>query len=485
MSRFVALLGLLVLVLTASARGADVPLVDAIKMGDSAMVRRLIADGADPNAGETDGTTALHWAARRDDVEAASLLLEAGADVDAANRYGVTPLLLASENGTAMVETFLAAGADPNVASPEGETPLMLSARADSAAAVLALGGAGAEIDATEGWRGQTALMWAASQDSATAARALLDLGAAVQVKSEGGFTPLLFATREGNVETLRVLLDGGGNPDDALPSGMSALVLAVYNAHYDLAVELLDATADPNADGQGWTALHQLIWTRRPNLGRNPPFPVPYGRLDALDTARALVEHGANVNARQVEEPRDGNRNVLKRAGSTPLLLAAKAADSEMMRVLLELGADPMVTTEEGATPLMAAAGVGIWKIGENPGTNEQALEAVTLTWELRNDVTAADANGDTALHGAVHRGADDIVRFLVEKGADLDAVNTNGWTALSIAQGVFYPNTFNRHPSIVTLLLELGADPDAGTRRQVDLAPWEREAVAATSPR
>lgn len=244
MSRFVALLGLLVLVLTASARGADVPLVDAIKMGDSAMVRRLIADGADPNAGETDGTTALHWAARRDDVEAASLLLEAGADVDAANRYGVTPLLLASENGTAMVETFLAAGADPNVASPEGETPLMLSARADSAAAVLALGGAGAEIDATEGWRGQTALMWAASQDSATAARALLDLGAAVQVKSEGGFTPLLFATREGNVETLRVLLDGGGNPDDALPSGMSALVLAVYNAHYDLAVELLDATA-------------------------------------------------------------------------------------------------------------------------------------------------------------------------------------------------------------------------------------------------
>ena len=485
MSRFVALLGLLVLVLTASARGADVPLVDAVKMGDSAIVRRLIADGADPNAGEADGTTALHWAARRDDVEAASLLLDAGADVDAANRYGVTPLLLASENGTAMVETFLAAGADPNVASPEGETPLMLSARADSAAAVRALGGAGAEIDATEGWRGQTALMWAASQDSATAARALLDLGAAVQVKSEGGFTPLLFATREGNVETLRVLLDGGGNPDDALPSGMSALVLAVYNAHYDLAVELLDATADPNADGQGWTALHQLIWTRRPNLGRNPPFPVPHGRLDALDTARALVEHGANVNARQVEEPLDGNRNVLKRAGSTPLLLAAKAADSEMMRVLLELGADPMVTTEEGATPLMAAAGVGIWKIGENPGTNEQALEAVTLTWELRNDVTAADANGDTALHGAVHRGADDIVRFLVEKGADLDAVNTNGWTALSIAQGVFYPNTFNRHPSIVTLLLELGADPDAGTRRQVDLAPWEREAVAATSPR
>ena len=127
-----------------------------------------------------------------------------------------------------------------------------------------------------------------------------------------------------------------------------------------------------------------------------------------------------------------------------------------------------------------MAAAGVGIWKIGENPGTNEEALAAVRLAWELGNDVNAVDANGDTALHGAIHRGAGNIVRFLVEKGANMDAVNEKGWSALSIAQGVFYPNTFNRHPELMDLLTELGADPDAGMRRPEDLSPAERLALA-----
>ena len=154
----------------------------------------------------------------------------------------------------------------------------------------------------------------------------------------------------------------------------------------------------------------------------------------------------------------------MLNRMGATPFLLAAKVADIEMMRLLADMGADPSLTTDNGATPMMAAAGVGIWKIGENPGTNEEALEAVALTWELGNDVNTADANGDTALHGAVHRGAGEIVRLLHDKGANLDAVNATGWTPLSIAEGVFYPNTFNRHPEIVTLLLSLGADRGGG---------------------
>jgi ankyrin repeat protein len=127
-----------------------------------------------------------------------------------------------------------------------------------------------------------------------------------------------------------------------------------------------------------------------------------------------------------------------------------------------------------------MAASGVGIWKIGENPGTNGEALAAVELAWKLGNDVNAADTNGDRALHGAIHRGAGNIVRFLIEKGADIDAVNDKGWSPLSVAQGVFYPNTFNRHPELVTLLLDLGADPDAGSRRPVDLSPAERLALA-----
>ena len=469
----------------AGAQPATVPLVEAVKSGDPAAVLALLRQGADVNTPEVDGTTALHWATHRDDLTTADILIRAGADADAVTRYGVTPLSLAATNGsTALIEALLTAGADPNHASLEGETPLLTTARTGTPDAIRLLLDHGARVDAVEGWHQQTALMWASAQDNAPAVRALVDGGANLHAVSGGGFTPLLFAVREGHLETLDALLATGANPDDALPNGASALGLATYNAHYDVAARLLEAGADPNASGQGWTALHQVVWTRRPNLGRNPPFPVPLGRLDGLDLARILVEHGADPNVRQTKEPRDGNRNMLNRVGATPFLLAAKVADVAMMRLLADMGADPDLTTDNGATPMMAAAGVGIWKIGENPGTNEEALEAVALTWELGNDVNAADANGDTALHGAVHRGADDVVRFLHDKGAILDAVNDTGWTPLSIAEGVFYPNTFNRHPDIVTLLRSLGADQAAGTRRPMDLAPWEREAQAAVSP-
>ena len=469
----------------AGAQPATTPLIEAVKSGDTGTLRALLGQGADVNGREADGTTALHWATHRNDLTTADILIDAGAGADAATRYGVTPLSLAATNGSAaMIDALLRAGADPNHASPEGETPLMTTARTGAAEAIQVLLDHGASVDAVEGWHQQTALMWAAAQDNAPAARALVDGGAALHAASEGGFTPLLFAVREDNLETLDALLAAGANPDDALPNDTSGIGLATYNAHYDVAARLLEAGADPNASGQGWTALHQVVWTRRPNPGRNPPFPVPLGRLDGLDMAHILIEHGAALNARQTKEPRDGNRNMLKRVGATPFLLAAKAADVEMMRLLVDMGADPNLTTDNGATPMMAAAGVGIWKIGENPGTNDEALEAVTLTWELGNDVNTADANGDTALHGAVHRGADEIVRLLHDKGANLDAVNETGWTALSIAEGVFYPNTFNRHPNIVTLLLSLGADRAAGTRRPMDLAPWEREAQAAAAP-
>ena len=323
--------------------------------------------------------------------------------------------------------------------------------------------------------------MWAAAQNQVGAVAALLAAGADPNARSARSFTPVLFAAREGHVAVLDTLVRAGADVDDALPAnGMSALVLAVYNAQYDFARALLDLGADPDAAVNGWTALHQTVWTRRPNLGRNPPFPVPLGDLDAFDLVRALAAAGADLDAHQTKEPRDGNRNILNRIGSTPFLQAAKVADAEMMQLLVDLGADPSITTGEGVTPLMAAAGVGIWKIGENPGTNDEALEAVELAWALGNDVNAADTNGDTALHGAIHRGAGNIVRFLVEKGADVDAVNGKGWSALSVAQGVFYPNTFNRHPELVSLLLDLGADPDAGSRRPVDLSPAERLAVA-----
>ena len=454
-------------------------LLDAVKAGRTAEVAEMLASGAPPSAAEPDGTTALHWAIHRDDRDAARALLDAGADVSATNRYGIAPIMVAATNGhEAILGLLLDSGADPNAATPEGETVVMTATRTGSVGAVERLIAAGADPNHAEEWHQQTALMWAAAQNQAAAAAALVRAGTRLDTRSAGGFTPLLFAAREGHIEALRVLLEAGANPDDTLPNGMSALVLASYNAHYDLAVVLLEAGAEPDAADHGWAALHQVVWTRRPNLGRNPPFPVPVGDLSGLDMARALLAHGADPNIRQTQEPRDGNRNLLQRLGATPFLLAAKAADVEMMQLLADHGADPALTTDLGTTPLMAAAGVGIWKIGENPGTNQEALAAVTLAWELGNDINAADINGDTALHGAVHRGADGIVRFLADNGADLDATNGIGWTALSIAEGVFYPNTFNRHPDIVGILHELGANPMAGTRRPEDLAPWERAA-------
>ena len=464
------------------AVAAELSLSEAVKAGDGDTVRSLLADGVAVDSREPDGTTALHWAAHQNHEEIARLLLVSGATVDAVNRYDVTPLALAALNGSAgMIERLLEAGADPNRPNPEGETPLMTTARTGNRLALTVLLEHGADVDAIEAWRGQTALMWAVAQNQVDAVDVLLRAGADPNTRSTGGFTPILFAAREGYSNVIDTLVRAGADVDDAVPSsGMSALVMSVYNAHYDFAKELLDAGANPDAIDNGWSALHQVVWTRRPNLGRNPPFPVPHGDLDAFDLVRALADAGANLDIRQTKEPRDGNRNILNRVGSTAFLQAAKVADVEMMQLLADLGADPAIMTEEGCTALMAAAGVGIWKIGENPGTNEEALSAVSLAWELGNDVNAADVNGDTALHGSIHRGAGNVVEFLVEKGANIDAVNNKGWSALSVAEGVFYPNTFNRHPELVTLLGELGADPGAGTRREVDLSPEERLALA-----
>ncbi len=467
MSRMLAM-GLVWLGVAVSAAANDVPLIDAVREGDVERVRALLLQQVDPNTPDVDGSTALHWAAHRDDLVAAESLLRAGARAEAGNRYGATPVLVAATSGSAaMLEMLLDAGADPNVGLPEGETPLMRTARAGRVDAVQVLLAHGADVDAREGWRGQTALMWATVEGNTAVAQALSEAGADVAARSDGGFTPLLFAVRHDQQDTLRALVAAGADVNDALPGGMSALAVAALNAHYDLGVWLLEQGADPNADDQGWTALHQLVWARRPNLGFNNPAPIPTGLVSDLEFVAALVQHGAGVNARETKEPRGadgsgtpgGYRNVLNRVGATPFLLAAKAADIELMRALVAHGADPLVPNEDGTTALMVAAGVGIWAVGESPGTNEEALQAVKLMLELGDVVTTVDANGDTALHGAVIRGSEPLVRFLVDQGADLEAVNEKGWTPLTMAEGVFYSNTGKRWPEIEKLLLELGA--------------------------
>jgi ankyrin repeat protein len=263
----------------------------------------------------------------------------------------------------------------------------------------------------------------------------------------------------------------GGG------PTGTSALVIAITNAHFELASLLLDSGADPNATGQGWTALHQLAWTRRPPIQHGLPPAVATGNMSSLELAEKLLQYGADPDARMTKEPADGARNILNRIGSTPFLQAAKLADLPYMHLLIGYGADPSITTAEGVTALMSAAGVGIWQVGESAGANDEAFEAVRLCYELGNDVNAVDANGDTALHGAAHRGSNEIVKFLVEKGARLNVVNTLGWTPWIVADGVLYPNTYNRRLETAELLARLGADTKAGKRRPVDLPPSESQ--------
>lgn len=442
-------------------------LLDAIKARDTAEALRLLDEGdkSDARLAEADGTTVLHYAARLNDAALIGRLLEMGADGAAQNRYGVSPLYVAAQNGNAgIVSQLLAHGVDPNLALPEGETVLMTAARTGDVATIDALLDSGADVNAREGWKGQTALMWAAAENNAPAVRRLIEAGAERDATSDGGeFTALMFAIRSGAIDAARALLDSGGDVNAQMQDGTSLLVLAVTNAHYETASVLLDYGADPNADAQGWTALHQIAWSRRWNMGFNLPGPYPTGDLDSLALVREIVARGADVNARQRAEPEDGNRNKLNRIGATAFLLAAKACDLPLMRVLLELGADPAITTENGTTALMAAAGVGIWAPGENPGTHEEALGAVRLAFEVGGgDVNDVNADGDTALHGAVYRGgAIPVIEFLVRNGARLDAVNAFGWMPVTAADGLEYtPAVLKRYPEAAALLRRMMAE-------------------------
>ena len=471
--------------------GQSRTLLDVVKAGDAAAARTLLARGGDPNSGDADGSTVLHFAVENDETELIQALLAAGARARVANRHGITPLHLAATNGNAtIVQRLIAAGADVNGVTPGGETALMMASRTGDPETIKALLTHGAMVDAKEGWRGQTALMWAATENNAAAIRLLVEAGADVKTKSTGGsFTAFLFAVRGGHIEAARALLDSGANVNERLSDGMSALVLALYNAHFELAAFLLDRGADPNAAEQGWTALHQVAWSRRPNRGFNMPGAVPTGRIDSLELVRKLVAKGANVNARMTKEPRDGNRNMLNRIGATPFVMAAKSADVPLMRVLLESGADPKIKTNDGTSALMAAAGVGVYGPGESPGTHEEALEAVKLAYEAGGgDVNDVNRDGETALLGAVYRGgAVPVIQFLSDKGAKLDVANKKQWTPLLAAEGVVYASSgIRRYPEAAALIRKLMREkglPIPEIERNGGAVPIVKSASAASA--
>jgi ankyrin repeat protein len=432
---------------------------DAAEKADWATVRALLTERADVNAAQVDGMTALHWAAYHDASEIVEPLLRAGAAVTAANRYGVTPLSLACTNGNpAVIGLFLKAGADPNGALPGGESPLMTAARTGSLTAVTALLSAGARVDAKDERRGQTALMWAAAEGHASIVRALIEAGADIRTRLPSGFTPLLFAVREGRIAAVRELLRAGADVNEMVPiggrrqsyggglppGGTTPLLLAVRNAQFELAAMLLDEGADPNIDAPGYTVLHAMTVVRKPGVGDNDPAPEGSGSMSSIDLVKALIARGARVNARMTRKPNLNNTRP-NEIGATPFFLAALTADVELMKLLAASGADPHLTNADDSTPLMVAAGIWARSPGEDAGTETEVLEALQVLLDLGADLNAVDKNGETAMHGAAYKNLPKVVKFLAAKGARIDVWNRPDkfdWTPLAIAVGYRFGN-------------------------------------------
>ena len=471
----------------AAAEVADAGLIGAIRVVDEAGVRAALARGADVAVPDPDGTTPLHWAVHADDATIVGLLIEAGAGADAANRYGVRPLSLACTNGNAaIVEMLLDAGADANTTLAEGETVLMTAARAGALDVVRILLARGADVNAAEAWRGQTALMWAAAEGHAQLIPTMLSYGADVSARSTKGWTPLLFAVREGRIGVVQTLLEAGADLEESLPvaeqtrrggtsaeraaTGLNAFLLAAANAHYELAALLVDRGADVNVASRGWTALHQVSWVRKAGIaGSNNPSPKGSGAMTSLEFVRKIVAAGADVNARVTTRPPAGITR-LNFIGGTPFLLAARTADADLMRLLAELGADPLLPNEDNTTPIMVAAGVGTSSPGEDPGTEPEVLDAVKVAIELGGELNEIDDNGETVMHGAAYKHLPRVVTLLAAAGADVDIwnqPNAKGWTPLDIVEGVHIGMNVQSNPAtaaaVRSVLAAAGVTPPA----------------------
>jgi ankyrin repeat protein len=490
----------LLAVVTLTAAPRDHRLADAAERRDWRAVERLLTSGAEVRAPQPDGATALHWATYWDSTDAVAALVAAGADVNAANDNGVTALALACENRNGpLVERLLAAGANANAATVTGETVLMTASRAGDVASVRALLARGADPNRAEAVHNQTALMWATAQRHPDVVKLLVAHEANVHARSRvrrrtvqvatrfgdqktvrgvtetdlGGFTPLLFAARVGDLDAGAHLLDGGADVNDTTPGGISALVMAAHSGNGRFAAFLVDRGADVNRGAAGYTALHAAVL-----------------RGD-LDLVKVLVAHGADVRAtlqkgtpsRYYSKDYAFNEDLV---GATPLWLAARFGEPEIARALVAAGADARPALPDGTTALMAAIlptrGIGGFRLGDRreryQGPGDIALkadgedEALTLDTvrcllELGADVNAANKAGDTALHVAAGLAANSIVQLLVDKGASLHAKNARGQTPLAVStappvrdqqMNYFYVSVEDRKPT-AELLRRLGA--------------------------
>jgi cytohesin len=468
-------------VTSVGAAEGETRLPAAARAGDSEAVTRLLREGAAVSEAEPDGTTALHWAVYRDDAAMMDRLIAAGANVNIANRNGATPLTLACTNAnTAIVERLLKAGADPK-ASPSGASPLITCAGAHAVAAVKLLIANGADVDATDSYRNQTPLMWAAAENHAAIVTTLLEAGAKVDARSTGNFTALMFAVRQDARDSVRLLLDAGADVNFTAPNGQSALRIAINNRHYTLASTLVEWGAHVyTKDRLGNTPLHELVSARSParHLGNQFIAFSETGdptQMNSLALMKQLVAYGADPNARtepvNVVHERwtdkgiySANRpfmdNGVNLGGTTPYLVAAQNADVEAMRLLQTLGADPRLATFANNTAVMLASGIGFVEGSRRYRPEKDALEAVKLAAAAGVDVNAANANGQTALHGAVYRAGNSIIKFLIESGARTEFQDELDRTPLKLAmEGFNQVASLIRRDSAAGLLKELGA--------------------------
>jgi ankyrin len=426
---------------------------DAAARGDRAAVRSLIQRKADVNTPQVDGTTALHWAVRSDDLDLAETLIAAGANVSAANREGVTALQLAAINGSApMLQKLLKAGADPNAPLDQyQDTALMMASRTGKTDALRVLLESGAKVNVAETWGGTTPLMWAASERHPAAVKVLIDAGADVNARTKfvaaangrgfegrspkadtsdqkpedfasGWLTPLMFAAREGDIESARLLVTAGADVNALGGDAKNALGLAIFNGNYEVASYLVDAKSNVNqADTQRFTPLYWAVDRRNMETAPNFPWMVT---ADPLPLIKKLLDAGADPNALIQNTPRARMREGSPRiVFATPLMRAAFAGDLELTRLLLSHGADPKIISTDGETMLAAACGLAFIQGYHRGHPAAERLEVVKLFVDLGVDVNQADDYGITPLMAAANMGDTSMIQYLVDKGADLGA--------------------------------------------------------------
>ena len=463
-------------------------LVQLARDQEASQAITLVDHGADVNARAPDGTTALLWAIHYGETPLIDRLLRAHASVRLINQFGASAMSEAAQFGDpGVIGKLLAAGADVESPNADGQTALMIIARTSNLAAAELLIRHGANVNAREKWRGQTALHWAAARSQAAMVKLLLRHGAhpnvrsyfdtfqrqvtaepRVQARPTGGFTPLIYAARQGCLECAQALLEGGADANMTDPDGETPLLVATENFHFDLAAYLLRKGANPNIwDFWGRTPLYAAVDLNTLPYGGRPDH-ISLDATTSLKMIELLLDAGANPNAQLKLFPpyrslgADRGGDGMLTTGATALLRAARAGDAAAIRLLLEHGADPSLPNRFGATPLMAAAGIGATSVDTRGKykTQPEAVTTIELLLGKGAQINAADYHGDTALHGAASWGWNDVVRCLVSHHADLNAKDARGMTPIDAAMGraiVHGRGTPDVHQDTANLLRQL----------------------------